>query len=246
MTARTTREVLLQYKGNRCRVCGLGVAEMVEQYGTFKRLFEFNHVDPSQKHPNYDNLVRRRVISAEQLNELDKCVLLCDRCHDILHAQNAHGTLKLTVRRGNRKATQRFDCQLIIDHKNRSIKFLSADQYLLDAYRVKIGSRRPKLMFGTELDANGVLFGLFNDLPRSRRITIETWHTHQPMLSAEHISGSEYRLCSSVGFNLLSYNLYADGPDTPLLWVRNGLALTKDGDITSTEIVTCTAKYRSA
>lgn len=246
MTSRRTREVLLRYKGNRCRACGLGVAEMVEQYGTFKRLFEFNHVDPSQKHPDYDNLIRRSVISTEQLDELDKCVLLCDRCHDILHAQNANGTLELTVRRGSRKATQRFNCQVIIDYRNRSIKFLSADRYLLDAYRVKVGPRRPRLMFGTELYANGVLSGLFNDLPTLKRITISTWDTHESMATAEHISATEYRLQSSVGFNVLSYDLCADGPDTPLVWVRNGLASTKDGEITSTATVTCTVKYQSA
>lgn len=246
MKSPTPREILLQYKGNRCRACGLGVAEMVQQYGTFKRLFEFNHVDPSQKHPQYDNLIRRRVISTEQLDELDKCVLLCDRCHDILHAQDAHGTLNLTARRGNRKATQSFNCQVIIDYKHRSMRFLSADRHLLDAYRVKIGSRRPKLMFGTELDAETTLSRLLKDLPNSRRLTIESWDTRVPMLTAEHISDTEYRLESSVGFNLLSYDLCADGPTTPLVWVRNGLALTKDGEITSAATITCTAQYKSA
>ena len=246
MTSRNTRELLLQYKGNRCRACGLGVAEMVEQYGTFKRLFEFNHVDPSKKHPDYDNLIRRSVLSTEQINELNKCVLLCDRCHDILHAQNAHGTVELTMRRGSRKATQRFDCQLIINYKKRSITFLSADRHLLDAYRVKVGPQRPKLMFGTELSADGVLSTLFNDLPRSKTIAIDTWDTHEPMATAKHINDTQYHLQSSIGFNVLSYDLCDDGPDKPLVWVRNGLALTKDGEITSTATVACTAQYNSA
>lgn len=246
MASRSSRAVLLKYKGNRCRACGVGVAELVERYGTFKRLFEFNHADPSQKHPNYYNLIRRRVISTEQLDELDKCVLLCDRCHDILHGQNAHGTLELVVRRGNRTASQRFNCQLIIDYNARTMRLLSADRILLVPYRVKVGSRRPKLMFGTELYASDTLGRLLNDLHNTRRLTIETWDSRRRLVTAEHAGPTEYRITASIAFHLLSFDLFADKPSTPLLWVRNGLALTKDGDITSNATVTCTARYEGA
>lgn len=188
-----SRAILLKYKGNRCSACGKGVVEMVEEYGRFQRLFEFNHVDPSLKDPNYDNLIRRRVISTEQLDELDKCVLLCDRCHNALTAQNIQGTLELVVRLGNRKASQLFKCQLIVNKKTRHITFLTADQLLAVPYRVKVGSRRPELMFGTELYANNTLGHLIKGLPETKRITIDTWHTGRRLLTAEHFSAGRYR-----------------------------------------------------
>ena len=102
------KEQQLQYKGYRCASCGISVAEIVERFGTFKRLTQFHHIDPKTKAKDYSNLIRRK-ISSEQLDELDKCVLLCDRCHNVIHAQDARGNLTITVELDGRKVQQKFD-----------------------------------------------------------------------------------------------------------------------------------------
>ena len=88
------KEQQLRYKGYHCASCGVSVAEIVARYGTFNRLTQFHHIDPKTKSKNYSNLIRRK-ISSEQLDELDKCVLLCDRCHNVIHAQEKKGMLAI-------------------------------------------------------------------------------------------------------------------------------------------------------
>jgi hypothetical protein len=92
------RKQLYKYKGNKCANCGLSVEEMLARFGTFNRMFQFNHVDPKQKDPRYDNLIQRQ-LSGEQLDEVDKCVLLCNECHGILHAQPQRSTALAKARR---------------------------------------------------------------------------------------------------------------------------------------------------
>src|SRR5262245_61154774 len=99
------RRQLYRYKGDRCVHCGLTVQEMIDRYGTFNRMFQLNHVDPAKKDKEYDNLIRRE-ISTDQLDEVDKCVLLCNECHGVVHAQNITATVKLTVTVKRRKAEQ--------------------------------------------------------------------------------------------------------------------------------------------
>ena len=60
---------------------------MLNRYGVINKVFEFHHLDPSKKHPKYDKLIQR-VVSAEQLDELAKCILLCERCHVVLHGHH--------------------------------------------------------------------------------------------------------------------------------------------------------------
>ena len=75
-----------EYKGGECAHCGKTVKDIEDQYLVVNRYFHFHHVS-DEKAPNYDNLVRRAKLSTEILDEIDKCVLLCTGCHDILHDQ---------------------------------------------------------------------------------------------------------------------------------------------------------------
>ena len=83
---------------------------------------QFNHVDPDKKHNDYDNLIRRN-ISADQLDELDKCVLMCNQCHGILHGQNITSSMTLTVTMGDRTVSQTFKGQAIFDKIERKLAF---------------------------------------------------------------------------------------------------------------------------
>src|SRR4051812_25410231 len=76
------RHLRLEYLGGRCVICHRCIKAVERRYLTSKGTFEFNHIDPSQKSPIYEKLIRR-VISAAQLDELDKCNLLCRVCHGI-------------------------------------------------------------------------------------------------------------------------------------------------------------------
>lgn len=230
MATKRRRQQLYAFKGNRCSACGRTVQEMLDCYGTFDRLFEFNHIDPALKHPDYDNLIRR-VISTEQLDELDKCVLLCRQCHGIVHAQTLNGKLDVTVRLGSRVAKQQVAGQLIVNRRSQKVTFLTADRLLTTPYRVKIGTARPKLFFGTELNANNTLYHMFQDLPQTRRLRIEAWRSQQHLLTAEHVDKSCYHVTQSVRCDLLSLELCEDSPESPVVWVRNGLALTKTGEV---------------
>src|SRR5262245_45230982 len=132
------RRQLYEYKGDECARCHLTVQEMVDRFGTVDRMFEFNHVDPAGKHPGYANLIRRS-LSSEQLDEVDKCVLLCRQCHGILHAQGITGRVQFTVKIGVRKASQTLRGQLIIDRRDRRVTFLTSERILVIPYLLQIG-----------------------------------------------------------------------------------------------------------
>ena len=67
-----------EYCGSKCYDCNYSESKYLEVY-------EFHHLDPSQKDfaISHDGLVR----GWEKVrDELDKCVMLCCRCHRIRHA----------------------------------------------------------------------------------------------------------------------------------------------------------------
>jgi hypothetical protein len=95
---------LFKYKGDRCAYCGKTVKDIEEEFGVIHGYFDFHHVDASTKAEECDNIIRRRRLSSEILDEMDKCILLCGGCHSILHGQNQ--TVEICaivrVRQGNR------------------------------------------------------------------------------------------------------------------------------------------------
>lgn len=67
----------IEYKGGKCIVCG---------YDKCPAALEFHHLDPSKKDPKITNIsISQRPLKFIQI-ELDKCVLLCCRCHREVHA----------------------------------------------------------------------------------------------------------------------------------------------------------------
>ena len=107
------KRLLYTYKGDRCAHCGKTVQEVLSAFGTMSRVFHFNHIKPEKKHPNYDNLIRR-VVSAEVLDEVDKCVLLCSVCHGVLHGQRGQGSLTITSVVRGREMSQTITGQIIM------------------------------------------------------------------------------------------------------------------------------------
>lgn len=73
---RKLKEMLVEYKGGKCIVCG---------YYKTPWALDLHHVDPSKK--DFSLSVRGLTRSWEVLkNEADKCIILCANCHREIHA----------------------------------------------------------------------------------------------------------------------------------------------------------------
>ncbi len=232
------RPQLYKYKGDCCVCCRTTVQEMVDRYGPVNRMFEFHHVDPKAKHPRYNRVIQR-VLSSEQLDEVDKCVLLCGNCHSILHAQGIAGHVKFTVNVEGQTATQTLNGQLIVDRKDQRAKFLTNERVLVVPYRLQIGKEEPRLVFGTALEKDGVLLAHFRDLPQIKRLRVMAYRDSRVLMDVEHVGGNRMRMKLDVGFPVLTSELCADDEDDPFIWIRNGIGLTKDGEVICSGTVTC-------
>ena len=68
------KKIAVEYKGGACGDCK-SIYPMP--------VFEFHHLDPSQKKFSWNKM---RLVSDKKLyQELDKCALLCANCHRIRH-----------------------------------------------------------------------------------------------------------------------------------------------------------------
>lgn len=66
----------ITYKGGKCQICS---------YDRCPSALEFHHLDPKQKDPKINASLSK--FSFESIKtELDKCVLVCCRCHREIHA----------------------------------------------------------------------------------------------------------------------------------------------------------------
>jgi hypothetical protein len=70
------KEMAVKYKGGKCAICG---------YSECLDCLVFHHLDPKEK--EFGLSTRGVTRSWEKIKkELDKCILLCVRCHCELHA----------------------------------------------------------------------------------------------------------------------------------------------------------------
>jgi len=72
---RNKKRKYVEYKGGKCQTCG---------YDKCIDALEFHHIDPTQKEFGIAMTDRKLEYT---LKELDKCILLCCRCHRELHAE---------------------------------------------------------------------------------------------------------------------------------------------------------------
>jgi uncharacterized CHY-type Zn-finger protein len=70
------KRMAVEYKGGSCIVCG---------YNKCMRALEFHHLDPSKKDFGLSESGTQRSWDIQKI-ELDKCVLLCCRCHAEVHS----------------------------------------------------------------------------------------------------------------------------------------------------------------
>lgn len=68
-----SKQKLVEYKGGSCEKCG---------YSKCIQALEFHHLDPNEK----DFTISGKSWAFEKLKkEVDKCILVCNRCHTEIH-----------------------------------------------------------------------------------------------------------------------------------------------------------------
>lgn len=228
---------LYRYKGNRCTSCGMSVQEIVERYGTFHRMFEFHHINPEKKAKNYKNIIRQN-ISSGQLEELDKCVLLCRQCHGIIHAQNIKAKLDLNLEYGGRTVSQQFNGKIIYDSEENQMRFFSEEKILLNPYILRRKNNEDELLFGVDL-GSGVFFKeLLASLKENEEFEVFCVDTGKCMLKVRH-TGSELKAALNIGFGFLDIEVN-DREKKEFIWYRNGILLKSTGEVISNGIINYT------
>ena len=75
---RKIKEMAIEYKGGKCEICG---------YNKCFDALEFHHINPSEKDFGIGEKGYTRSFEVIK-KELDKCMLLCCRCHRELHCES--------------------------------------------------------------------------------------------------------------------------------------------------------------
>lgn len=226
------RTQLYEYLGNSCSHCGKSVEEMVERYGTFNRMFEFHHVKPSEKHPQYSKLMNKG-LSAEQIEEVDKCILLCRDCHAIMHAQNNSGLIEIKSNIGGREVSQKLSGWFIVDYIDKRTKFISNERNLLQPCCVSLGTDKYHEFFALELMQNERVINWLHELDIYKNIKIISLVDNTVLLEIVSVSKNVANVRMALGFPLLSMDFDVAKGDSSYLWLRNGIILTKEGKLYS-------------
>lgn len=224
------RAQLYKYKGNCCTSCGMSVEEMVSRFGTFERMFELHHIEPSTKDPNYKKLIRQQ-LSAKQIDEVDKCTLLCGQCHSILHAQNITATLKLSVTLDEREIAQTLSGWIILDLEKKLGKFITNQQLMLQPCVVAFENDKPQLLCCLELEKEENLLRWLHSAEKLGRIEVLSYTTKELLMAIEPDGPKRVKVEQKIGFPVTTMNMATDGAKKDNLWIRNGYVLTKDGVI---------------
>ena len=221
-----SKEIQLKYKGNKCAACGLSVSDMLARWGTFRRMTEFHHIDEKKKAKNYNALIQRKICT-EQLNELDKCILLCSQCHKLIHAQNIKACLDLKLEHERNIYTQKISGWIIMDLLEKRMRFFSDQRFLLNFYQISIGDEKAKVIVGVEIDSGEFFSNLFKGLREYNKFEIRDDKNTKMLMKATLLGSNEFELKQAVEFPFLEYEL--SNKDGAKLWVRNGKVLDERG-----------------
>lgn len=226
------RAQLYKYRGDRCSHCGKSVNEMVARYGTFNRMFEFHHADPRTKHAEYEALMRR-VISAEQIEEVDKCILLCRDCHGIVHSQNKEGSIVISSTINGRSVSQKLHGWFVLDTVDRTLRFMSNDRNMLHPCRATLGEGPPEDYFVLELIQEDRLLNWLRSIEVHKRIEVVSLPDCECLLEICHKSGNYVQVRMALGLPILAMDFEVFEGNSSYLWLRNGMVLTKEGELYS-------------
>lgn len=226
------RHLRINYKGGRCAVCKRSIAAIERRFLTSKGTHDFNHIDPLQKSPIYDKLIRR-VISAEQLDELDKCNLLCKICHGIWHNQRVKGvatvTTKLPDGRVVKKRVRHHGMMEIKNGKPR-LHFFADEPCHLGVFMYRLGGGRAVYRLGFELEKD--LQRLL--LATRRRRTLAIWDAKGLVFKADRLDSARLKFAFLVRFSVGKCEFRTDDPNYSHVWVRCGKMIIKGRGVRDT------------
>lgn len=230
------RTQLYKYKGNRCAACGLTIEEMLSRHGTFNRLFHFHHVDPTSKANDYKRLMAQR-LSRRQLDEVDKCVLLCVHCHNLIHAQEIRATLTLSAQVDKRLVLQVIHGWAKADLVDRRLTFVSSEPYLLHPCHVTLSNQQPQLLLLREIEEESNLLSWLRNISEHKNIEIYSHHHRRIAMKLTHIEGKRVSVVQMIGFPVLQLEFYATNVPDEEIYFRNGVVVMKSGEVhTSGEV----------
>jgi hypothetical protein len=226
------RAQFYQYKGNRCASCGMNVPEMIQRYGTFNRMFQFHHVNPATKDRHYKRLMTQR-LNRRQMDEIDKCVLLCTQCHATIHAQEITATLELAVELNRRKVTQQFRGWIKADALAKTLTFVTNEPYLLELCEVRFRDETSQLLFLVEIEQKGNLVRWLTDIEKHKSVEIRSLVRRGHFMRIEHVHGRKIRVVQTLGLPILSIEAWPIDKPNEVAFVRNGFFLSASGELHS-------------
>lgn len=235
------RGPLLQYKGNQCASCGLSVQEMVDRYGTFERMFEFHHVDPTSKDQHYKRLMAQR-LSRRQIDEMDKCVLLCRHCHGVVHAQNIRAQLTLSIDFRNRIVSQSVSGWAKFDRVSKTVGFITNERYILHPCRVEMSD-------GTELfltvgEVGSKVLEWMGQMESIQDLRVYRLQDDRLVYSMSHAGHRSIAIQHLIQFPVVDIEYQEQDHPKEVVFLRNGFALMKSGDVLSGGTVNYTLNLR--
>lgn len=230
------RVQLYKYKGNRCAACGLTIEEMLLRHGTFNRLFNFHHVDPTSKANDYKRLMAQR-LSRRQLDEVDKCVLLCVHCHNLIHAHEIRATLTLSAQVNERLVLQVIRGWVKADLIDKKLIFVSSEPYRLHPCHVTLGNQEPRLLLLWEIEEESNLLQWLRNISEHKSIEIYSHHHRRIAMRFSHLGGNRISAVQLIEFPAVQIEFYATNVPSEEIYFRNGVVVMKSGEIhTSGEV----------
>lgn len=189
--------------------------------------FELHHINPAKKSPDYDNLIRRK-LSDEQLDELDKCALLCGNCHDTLHGQNITVPVEISLNvEGVEPVLHVITCSIIYDYEKNEATLFSDEFKLLDVYKVQIGTG-VVVMSGLQLEP--VLNEFIERTKTDGSLVVSTLNG-QILCRADRVNDHDVRVKYNLDFPLITAKLdfASAGGDMMELFLRPGNIVVDTG-----------------
>lgn len=84
-THKNSKKLFVEYKGGKCIICG---------YSLCYSALDFHHLDPKSKD---FQIGQKTSLTNDVKKELDKCILVCCRCHREIHS-NLHQILLASIK----------------------------------------------------------------------------------------------------------------------------------------------------
>jgi hypothetical protein len=219
------RHLRLHYKGGRCEVCGRSVKAVERRFMTSKGTFDFNHIDPKQKSPSYKALMKR-VLSKEQLDELDKCNLLCRICHGVWTNQQLSGDVTVTLQLPDgRTVLRKFPFHGMMEINNGKPRFYAFSDMptYLTTYQYQIGNDEIRFLIGFELQ--GELDNLI--LATRQGDVLKICDAKGIVFMAERVDAEHVGIMYLVRFPFFAAEFREDQRNGRRVWARNGKVITE-------------------